>query len=171
MPHDARSIANFFLDQAEANGVALSHLKIQKLLFFAHAWNLAKFDQPLIGQPFEAWKYGPVVRVVYDQLKSYKSKSVVTRLTRIDPTTGEFTESYSNYNSETRELLSSIYYFYGQFHALKLSDLTHQKGGPWDRTWGKAKISAVNGMIIPDNLIKSWFEEKVNHPDWGGMVV
>ena len=47
-----------------------------KVLYFAHAWYMAKFDKPLIAQPFEAWKLGPVNRVVYDQYKNYGTKPI-----------------------------------------------------------------------------------------------
>lgn len=63
-PYDARDIANFFLDAAERNQTTLSITSLLKIIYFAHGWHLAEFGLPLIGQPFEAWQHGPVVRVV-----------------------------------------------------------------------------------------------------------
>lgn len=48
----------------------MSHLKLQKLLFYCEAYHLAYFDEELTGDSFEAWVHGPVSRKVYDQLKS-----------------------------------------------------------------------------------------------------
>lgn len=166
MTYDARAIANFFIDQADLEQQIISHLKIQKLLYFSHAWHLAKFNSKLIGQPFEAWDYGPVVRVVYDQLKKFKAKPVTSRLQKIDTKNGNFIDAYDNYTDHQRDLLIAIYKYYGRFNALKLSDITHEKNGPWDITWGKAKNSSVAGMVIPNDLIRSWFENKTNHSDW-----
>lgn len=47
----------------------MSHLKLQKLLFYCQAYHLAKFDEPLFNEDFEAWVHGPVCRDVYDVLK------------------------------------------------------------------------------------------------------
>ena len=47
----------------------MSHLKLQKLLFYCDAYHLAYFDTELISDKFEAWVHGPVCRKVYDSLK------------------------------------------------------------------------------------------------------
>lgn len=48
----------------------MSHLKLQKILYFVQAFHLAYFDQELIADDFEAWVHGPVSRVVYNELKN-----------------------------------------------------------------------------------------------------
>ena len=40
-------------------------LKVQKMLYYAQMWNL-KNGNPLFEEDIQAWKYGPVVPVVYD---------------------------------------------------------------------------------------------------------
>ena len=40
----------------------MSHLKLQKLLYYCDAYSLAYFDNPLIEDDFEAWVHGPVCR-------------------------------------------------------------------------------------------------------------
>lgn len=48
----------------------MSHLKLQKLLFYCEAYHLAYFDRaPLTGAEFQAWVHGPVCREVFDMLK------------------------------------------------------------------------------------------------------
>ena len=47
----------------------MSHLKLQKLLFYCDAYHLAYFDQEIITDKFEAWVHGPVSRNVYNGLK------------------------------------------------------------------------------------------------------
>ncbi|MFM9718924.1 Panacea domain-containing protein, partial [Streptomyces galilaeus] len=49
-------------------------MTLLKVLYFAHAWHLAKYGKPLVAQPFEAWRHGPVNRVVYDQYKEYRER-------------------------------------------------------------------------------------------------
>lgn len=47
----------------------MSHLKLQKLLFYCDAYSLAYFGEELVEDKFEAWVHGPVSRKVYDSLK------------------------------------------------------------------------------------------------------
>lgn len=47
----------------------MSHLKMQKILYYTQAFHLAHFDQPLMNIKFEAWVHGPVSRKVYSSLK------------------------------------------------------------------------------------------------------
>ncbi len=42
-------------------------MKLQKMVFFAHGYHLAKYGEPLIKDEFLAWKFGPVVLTIYDQ--------------------------------------------------------------------------------------------------------
>ena len=37
-------------------GLRLTHIAINKVMYYAHGWHLAKYDLPLIRQEFEAWK-------------------------------------------------------------------------------------------------------------------
>lgn len=44
MSYDVRAIANLVLDLAEERGRAISNLSINKIVFFLHAYFLARFD-------------------------------------------------------------------------------------------------------------------------------
>lgn len=158
--HDARAIANFFLDRAEVRGMKLSIMTLLKVLYFAHAWHLAKEDKPLIAQPFEAWDYGPVNRVVYDQFKTFGKNPINTRAVSFDPAQAKFLPTHYRLDADTEKFLTNIFDYYSQFHAYKLSDLTHEKGSPWDVIWAAAATRAVPGMYIPNDLIASWFRQR-----------
>lgn len=47
----------------------MSHLKVQKLLYYCDAYHLAKFDQELVATDFEAWVHGPVSRPLFNELR------------------------------------------------------------------------------------------------------
>ena len=48
MSYKPRLIANAFLLKASSYRRSLSHLQLQKLVYFAHAWHLAIHKEPLI---------------------------------------------------------------------------------------------------------------------------
>jgi len=47
----------------------LSHLKLQKLLYYIQSWHLVFFDKKLFDDDFQAWVHGPVSRKIYDTFK------------------------------------------------------------------------------------------------------
>lgn len=47
----------------------MSHLKLQKLLYYTEAYHLAYFECPVLNEEFEAWVHGPVCKPVYSSLK------------------------------------------------------------------------------------------------------
>lgn len=156
--HDARAITNFFLDRAEEHGIPITIMTLLKVLYFAHAWHLADLGRPLVAQPFEAWRHGPVNRVVYEQFKGVsKSPLGGKRAVSFDPVAlGYVTAPYS-FDADTTKFLQDIFDYYAKFHPYKLSDLTHEVGGPWEKIWSEASTRAVPGMFIPNNLIAAWF--------------
>lgn len=165
--YDARAVANYFLDRGTASKLKISAMALLKVLYFAHGWHLVKFDKPLVAQPFEAWKHGPVVRVVYDQIKRLGSKPIDYRLKSFNISAGGFAEANVQLDDVTKEFLNNIFDYYSKFHPFVLSDLTHEKGSPWDIVWQTAEKKAVPGMLIPNSEIKDWFNkigaEKVVH--------
>lgn len=66
-----KSVADYFIYQANKTGSLLSNLKLQKLLYYAQAWHLASEDKPLFSGKFQAWVHGPVHVKTYHAFKSY----------------------------------------------------------------------------------------------------
>lgn len=157
--YDGRAVANFFIDRSIGSARPITAMTLLKVLYFAHAWYLARTSQRLIAQPFEAWQYGPVNRVVYDQVKGMGSKPITGRLKSFDLGSCTFVESAYSFDQELSKFLENVFDYYSHFHPFKLSDLTHEEGSPWDQVWREAEDRAVPGMIIPDELIMKWFRE------------
>src|SRR5258706_4098008 len=141
--HDARAVSNFILDRASKSGIALTVMTLLKVLYFAHGWYLAKTNNPLIAQPFEAWKHGPVNRVVYDQYKEYGRKPIDKAAVSFDPVLMKYVKTPHSFDTDTSRLLENICDYYVRFHPYTLSELTHQAGGPWDTIWTMAQDRAV----------------------------
>lgn len=160
MPYDARAIANFFLDYGASKGQAITTMSLLKILYFAHAWHLAKTNKPLVGQPFEAWQYGPVSRVVYDQFRKLGGKPIEGRASVLNVATAQFeVAAYDQVDEDAREFLRNIFDYYSQYHPFRLSDLTHEKGSPWEQVWTEASRRSVPGMVISNESIRNWFEQ------------
>lgn len=157
MSFDAREVANFFLDHAKKGGVTLTNMTLLKLIYFAHGWHLVYFNKPLVRNTFEAWQYGPVVRIVYEQFRKYGDGAISGRATKFDPVTQ--TESELNYSfaKETEAFLAQIFDSYAHMHAFKLSEITHEYGSPWYEIWHKSDDSITPGMKIKNRAIHEHF--------------
>jgi uncharacterized phage-associated protein len=154
MAYDGRAVANLLLDLADEQGLFLTHMAIHKIAYFAHGWRLAQRGEPLIRQQFEAWDYGPVLRSVYDAFKFTARAQVTTRAMGIDPVTRIASPVRADFPTEDRQFLRAILLAYGRYSATHLSDLTHRRGGAWDRVWNAPDGRITLGMRIPDETIR-----------------
>lgn len=157
--YDVRDIANFTLDYADKRGIVMTNLALQKLMYFAHGWFFSIYDEPLIKNKFEAWQYGPVQRVIYEQFKTCKDKPIRgIRATYINPMTGE--GIYKDYDIDTahEEVIIAVLQKYEKFSASQLVDESHAEDSPWEFVWQQAEEVVYPGMKIPDALILDHFK-------------
>lgn len=157
MAVDAREVANFFLDVAEEKKVPLTALALLKLIYYAHGWFLAEHDQPLVKNRFEAWKYGPVIKVVYNQFKNFRNQPIESRAYFFDPVDRIKTIAVHEFSNELSFFLRNIFEEYSRYHPFELSGMSHAVGGPWDRVWNNSSEKINLGMIIENNIIKQYF--------------
>lgn len=117
----AAQVARFFLATVDEDiGDGISNLKLQKLVYYAQAYHLANYDEPLFPEPVEAWEHGPVVPELYHHYKAYGSGHI--------PAPGDYEPE--DYDERTTELLDEIWNTFGQYSAWKLRNITHHDG-PW----------------------------------------
>lgn len=159
MTYDARAVANYVLDRVGEKDFSLTQMALLKIVYFCHAWVLVEKNVPLVLQNFEAWKFGPVVRVIYDQTKTFGKKPIEGRLKKINLDTGEDIVAYCDVDRSIRKIVDNVIDSLCTYDGLRLSDLTHEKGSPWDVVWHSASTCAIPGMVIKNELIQKWFAE------------
>jgi uncharacterized phage-associated protein len=158
--YDVRDVANFVLDLADSHGIEITNLSLQKLLYFIHGWFYSLYDRPLIKNKFEAWQYGPVQRVLYDQFKVFRDRPIrKSRATYIDPETGK--NIYKNHDiyKDHAELILEVLNKYAKFTASELVGLSHAEDSPWEFVWEQAEEVIYPGMRIPDEIIRDHFQK------------
>ena len=134
-------------------------MHVNKIAYFAHGWFLALRDQKLIEQPFEAWEYGPVVQDLYHRFKRFGKDDITDRATVLDKKNGVFVIAKCDVSVDDFDLLTQVVDFYARIPASRLSDMSHEPGGPWDVVWNYEGKSNP-GMFIPDSAITDWFKKK-----------
>lgn len=136
---DARIVANRFLDLAEEQGRSLTPMQLLKLVYIAHGWMLGLNGRPLINQPVEAWQYGPVVRDLYNGVRSFGRGQVRGRI----PAFGGALDYYED------DMVKQVFKLYGHMDGIALSNITHMADTPWAQTYRHGSF----GTPIPNDLI------------------
>ncbi len=140
----AIDVANFFITVGNYNeGMEMTNARINKLLYFAQGRYLATYDKPLFDEQIEAWKYGPIIRSVYDYFKHY-GKNIIT-----EPV-GSF--DIEKMNDDDFQFLTEVFTNYADYSTSALINKTHEKNSPWDKVY----IQDEN-RVIPQKLIRSYF--------------
>lgn len=118
----ALDVAKYFIQlaQSEDEPDQLSHLRLQKLLYYAQGWSLALRKKPLFAEQIQAWAHGPVVASVYPTFAHYGSNLIPVDE---NPTECALTE-------DECELVHSVWNAYKKFSAIKLREMTHNEA-PW----------------------------------------
>lgn len=155
MAHDVREVANFFIRKSLKEDVDMTHLKLQKLVFIAHGWNLALNDLPLIENRIEAWPYGPVIPELFHELKHFGRGQIDMAITFYDPWKEETDTYKGNFTDDEKAVLGEVWRVYGSKSAVFLSDLTHRPGTPW------SKVRERERSFISDEMIKQYYKSKV----------
>ena len=134
-------------------------MAIQKLAFFSHGWSLAFRNRDLVENNFEAWKFGPVAPVLWEEFRSFGKRSISARAKFTNPLTGE--KSYQPYklSADDAEFIQIVLAYYAGFRATELSDLTHQAGTPWKFVREKMSSEANFGGVIDNRLIGNAFSK------------
>lgn len=154
-PLNSLAVANWFIDVSGRQGQEITAMKIQKLVYYAHAWSLALDNKPLVNERVEAWRWGPVFPDIYDAAKHFGSKPVTSRLSNFydDPPVID--------DSDYRiSLLQKIWTLYGNYSAAQLSRMTHAPGEPWEKAW--ETDPGRRNMDIDEETIKTIFKKKLN---------
>ena len=142
-----QDVAAFFIDLAQKQydcglGDLATNMRVNKLLYFAQGWHLARYGKPLFDAAIEAWQYGPVVPEVYDRYKVFGAHGIAVA--------GAPDESA--FTSDEYALLLDVATEYDNLSTGALMRMTHEAGSPW------SMVSQQEREQIPLQSIKEHFD-------------
>ena len=143
-----QNVADWFLNRLDRDaGEAITHLQLQKLLYYAQAWALVMLGQPLFEEEFQAWTHGPVLRSIFDKYKGNGWNA----LPASDHPPYAFTE-------EQTQLLNDVADVYGKYSAKALERMTHADA-PWRDARGNLPAEARCEAIISREAIQKFYRD------------
>ena len=147
MAYNAIDIAKKIICKTDVeHGDTISNLKLQKLLYYMQGFHLAFFDEPFFNESIEAWTYGPVVPVVFQEFKKYKKDS-------INP------DNYHDdlvLTDDEQQMFDMVYSEYNRYSAVALMNMTHTEG-PW-------KNHGI-GDVITNEELRAFFLTQINYDE------
>jgi uncharacterized phage-associated protein len=142
--YKATDIAKFLIYLAHEHGDTITHLKLQKLLYYVQGSYLALQNHQAFEDDILAWKNGPVVYSVWDMFKHYHAEP-------IDESDGD--TGVKGFDSE---IIKEIYRKYRGFTAGQLVSKTHDET-PWR--------DSSNDDVIGVDSIQDYFVNNVYNVD------
>ncbi len=152
----AESVANAFLDLARRDEKSLTNMQLQKLVYIAHGYSLARLRQPLFHNNIHAFEWGPVIPNLYKTLRHYGAGEVKDYISTDAPPVAE--------DSQEMEIIREVWQDYGELSGLELSDLTHRKGTPWSETWRNNPFGVISDELIAEYYRQDLYERFANQP-------
>ncbi|PWB27009.1 Panacea domain-containing protein [Flavobacterium sp. HTF] len=152
MAQSAIFLSGEILKRAKEQNIEISNMSLQKLLFIANGLYLAKNGVPLIQEPIEVWPYGPVIKSVYQEFKTYGNAAIK-----------QIPLSYSmNQHKELDKNADDVVEFALEvaknLNAIQLSNWTHLPESPW------TEAKRNNEKEISNDLMINYFKKFVNTP-------
>lgn len=151
MPYSAIEIAVAFVKKAISESKYVTQMKLQKLVYFAHGYHLAKTGDPLIKDEVQAWDFGPVIPSIYHAFKLYGSDPIIDLKYAMLP------DGCKNVilDANAQDAVDFTWNALKEVGAIKLSAWTHQDDTPWK----KAYRQNIRDIVIDNKEIGKYFHE------------
>lgn len=147
------TVADYFIAKNNKDKIGpLTNKKLQKLLYYAQAWNLVINKKKLFEDRIEAWVHGPAIPRVYAKYKNYGMQPIETKIDE-----SVFSKELSK---KEIEVLEAIWKVYGKYDADYLEQLTHSED-PWFKTRNNKASFESSNEVIPTVLMKTYYANQL----------
>lgn len=154
-PYDPRSVANHILNLAWDYGIEVTHLSLQKILYFLHEQHLREFTSPLCKGYFIAWKHGPVHPEIWNSFKAVGRNTIRHHAYALDINSGMPVKAPEIENKDVRLFIAMSGLPLLKIPAHRLVGLSHLRNGPWDKVTRGSGGQREYGARISDELMLS----------------
>lgn len=128
----------------------LTHLQLQKLLYYCQGWSLGIRKKPLFSERIEAWSHGPVVKAVWTVFKDCANRPI----DQAGSTGGSLSDG-------ERDLVAAVWNVYKKYSGWGLREMTHSEA-PWKDVRGDLDPSAACNKEITKQSMQSYFGTLAN---------
>lgn len=150
-------VAKYFINKSQ-NEVAkepsrrLDALKLQKLLYYAKAWNLVlNKGHKIFPDEFQAWVHGPANLKIWRHFQGFDFSIKHPEITK---------KEFEHITEEEKKVLDIVWHSYGKFEGKYLEMLTHAEE-PWLKARNGLNQKDISQNIISDDSMKMYYEQRL----------
>ena len=140
----ALDVAKYLIGLAQRDGNPITNLRLQKLLYYAWGNYWQNYQQNLFDvekEPIEAWDWGPVVNVVYQEYKKYDDDF-------LEISNEEFNNAKKNISKEKQEFMEKFDIAYSKTLTRDMVNTSHCER-PWRETYKEnAQHNKINVELL-----------------------
>lgn len=149
-------VAEYFIKKSELEKAkdpsrGLTPLKLQKLLYYAKAWNLVlNKEDEVFSDKFQAWVHGPANLKVWHHFQDFNFSKEHSEI---------ISKKFENINGLKQDILDMVWHTYGKFDGKYLEMLTHSEE-PWLQARQGLNADSISNNIITDESMISFYERR-----------
>lgn len=149
-------LAEYVIAYCNLENVGISNKKLQKLVYYCQAWNLALTGERLIDNTFEAWVHGAVLRPLYMDYSGYGYTSITMERRAATSVVNRFAGGVM---AEQLQMVDKVLSKYAHYSADDLERMNHSEY-PWIKTREGLSGNEHCNRTIPDDLIREYYGAK-----------
>lgn len=146
------TVVDYFISKNNKEKIGLTNKKLQKLLYYAQAWNLVFFNKKMFDEDIEAWVHGPAIPIVYSKYKDFGFNNIEAKVDEKD---------FSQLSDDEKKLLDDIWSVYGKYDAGYLEMLSHSED-PWIKARNQQAPYENSSNIISPDLMKQYYGRQIS---------
>lgn len=152
---DPKLIANSILRRAFAEKIAVSPMKLQKLMFFITCLYQRNTGHRLLTESFQPWRYGPVCGAVYGEFKSFGGNPITAYAKNA---IGNAYAADERSSPELEQALDTVWSHLGCLSAVMLSRITVLPGSAWSKAVERKNCFISNADMAEDHTFDAYLK-------------
>jgi uncharacterized phage-associated protein len=150
-------VAKYFIKRSQEDSEKdpsrkIDALKLQKLLYYAKAWNLVlNKGHKIFPDSFQAWVHGPANPKVYHHFQRFDFSAKHPEISK---------EKFESITDKEKNVLEIVWFSYGKFDGKYLEMLTHAES-PWLNARNGLNQKDISQNIISDDSMKIYYEQRL----------
>ena len=148
----ASDVAKLIVQYRADTGAPVDRLSLQKLIFYAQAFCLARNGEPLFQDRFKAWRLGPVIPGIWHDFPANGGGNLIIP---------DENEPIPRLNEESEACILDAVQFFSRMSPFILSEATH-KEDPWLEARGDLDWRDNSDTLISVDSIRTYYAELIS---------
>lgn len=149
------TLSNNILQRAFNENIAVTPMKLQKILYFVSCEYVKTTDCELLSEDFCVWQYGPVLPSVYNEFRSFHGNRITEYAKDANGDSFVYNESTS---PNLKAAIDRVWLFFKHRSGPELSRITHEDGSGWSCAFEKGHLKITKEEMKADDSYQRYMQ-------------